>query len=141
MKASLPALAKAVAILFWADEKVTEEEWRHAPKLFEKYGFSWPEAKKALESALEELLDAQDDEEDFAESEETLHFGVLDFGEVDFFEILKDLADIALLDGVISFKEIELIHAIAKACNESEVVATAALLHAVKDRDARFELE
>ncbi|MDL2272204.1 hypothetical protein LJC23_04140 [Desulfovibrio sp. OttesenSCG-928-I05] len=141
MNASLPALAKAVAILYWADEKVSEEEWLHAPGFFEKYGFAWPEAKAALEAALENLLDADDDGEDFEESEEELHFGVLDFGAVDFFDVLKDLAGIALLDGVISFKEIELIHAIAKACNENDVVASAALLHAVKEHGARFELE
>lgn len=122
-------------------ECFTEDEWKFAPELFEKYGFAWSKAKPAMEVALDNLLDNHSDNDGDDDEEELLHFGVLDFGEVDFFDVLKDLANITMRDDVVSFKEIELLHAIAKACNTSEVMVTAAMLQVAKEHNPRLELE
>lgn len=141
----LEPFAKAVALLLWADEKVTEEELVISKELFAKYGFAWMEAKPVLEGYLEAFLDpgeevlAADELGEFVDADEDFELGCLDFGEgVDIQEVVKDLCTFAVLDKKVEYNEIELIHRIAEACRLDKVLATAALLVAVKESNSEL---
>ena len=73
-------LARAVAAVLWADEKDTPEEWAAAERLFVDNGCDWEEAKAFIEEEIEDLIDESDGDEVEEETEEDLHFGVIDLG-------------------------------------------------------------
>lgn len=144
----LKPFAKAIALIMWADEKVTEQELALSKEIFEKYGISWADAKPVLEGYIESFLDpgeeamAADEEGEFVESVEDFELGCLDFGEdVDFHEVVKDLCRFAVLDKKIEYKEIEIIHNIAEACRLDKVLATASLLSAAKESQSELCFE
>ncbi len=143
----LEPFAKSVALLLWADEKVTDEEMILSKELFDKYEFPWEESKLVLEKYLEAFVDPGDEAQDadekgeFVESDEDLDLGPLDFGEnVDTYEIIRDLCRFVALDKQIEYKEIELIHCIAEACNLDKVLATAALLEEAQESNCKINL-
>ncbi len=139
--------AKAVALLLWVDEKVTEDEMLLSKDLFEKYGLSWIETKPVLEGYLEAFIDPgdealeADEKGEFVDVDEDFELGCLDFGEdVDTYEVVRDLCKFIVLDKQVEYREIEIIHYIAEACNLDKVLATAALLEAVDESDAKLNL-
>lgn len=143
----LEPFAQAIASLMWADERVGEDEMILSKNLFEKYGISWEDAKPVLEKHLESLIDPGDEaveadkKGEFCEADEDFVLGCLDFGEdVDFYEVIKDLCLFVVLDKQVEYKEVELIHHIAEACNLDRVLATAALLSAVEETKAKVNL-
>ena len=143
----LEPFAKAVALLLWADEKITDDEMLLSKDLFTKYGFSWEEAKPVLEGCLEAFVDPgdeaveADEKGEFVDVDEDLELGCLDFGDgVDTYEVIRDLCRFVVLDKQIDFKEIEIIHHIAEACNLDKVLATAALLGAVQESGSKLNL-
>lgn len=143
----LEPFAKSVALLLWADEKITDEELVLSKELFMKYGFSWEEAKSVLENYLEAFVDPgdealeADERGEFIEVDEDLELGSLDFGDdVDLFEVLKDLCRFTVVDKKIEYKEIELVHYIAEASNLDKVLATAALLEVAQETGAELNL-
>jgi uncharacterized tellurite resistance protein B-like protein len=134
------ALVKAVAFIMWADEKIEEEEWVSAKGIFEKYKLSWEEAKPLLEEYIEVLID--ESEEDLEEVDETLDIGSIDFGDkVDRYDVLNDLAGLVVADKVIDFREIDVLHTIAKAVNAAPEMATASLLNAVSNGGIQVKLD
>ena len=134
----LEPFAKAVALLLWVDEKVTDEEMLLSKDLFTKYGFNWTEVKPVLEGYLEEFIDPGDEALDadekgeFEDVDEDLELGCLDFCEgVDPYAVVKDLCQFIVLDKQVEYKELEIIHSIAQACNLDSVSTTAVILEAV----------
>jgi hypothetical protein len=136
------ALAKACAIVMWADGKVEEEELVSAEHFFSQYNISWNEAKPLVEQYLDELLDADENAEDFEEVDEELDLGNIDFGEgVDSYEVLCALSSLATVDNVIDETEIGIIHQIARATNQSPELATAALLKAAVSKNVTIRFD
>jgi hypothetical protein len=124
---------KAVACVLWADERVAPEEIAAARPVFERRGLPWDEAKTRIEQELELLYD--EGEESEAESEgAALEFGVIDTGHEEPMELLTELAVIACADGVLDWQEIEVLHAIGRAMNQSPVLVTAATMVAASGR-------
>lgn len=121
------ALAKALALVAWADEKLDKSELKATQAIFDKYGIPWNEAKTLFESAMEDLLEADGDDDS-----EDISIGVLDFGEVDFRDVLDDLAELVMADKVADYKELEMMHTIGKACNVDPVVISGCLLRAAQ---------
>lgn len=126
------ALAKATALIAWADEKLDKNELATTQSIFEKCGIPWSEAKPLFENAMENLLETSDDEP------EDIFIGVLDFGEVDFRDVLNDLAELVMADKIADYKELEMMHAIGKACNMDPVIVSGALLTAAKKYDPKL---
>jgi len=135
------ALAKVVAVVLWADEKVEDEELSVAEKIFSKYNIPWTEAKKNLESHLEDLYDPGEDDEEFTETDEDFDLGNIYLGEVDNFEVLNDLSALIVADKVVSFKEVDILHQITKAINAEPELATAALVKAARESNAEFNFD
>jgi len=138
---------KALALILWADEKISEQELALAREVCAKYDVAWDTAKPLLEKHIEDFLDPGDEAAEadekgaFVEFDEELSIGCLDFGEgVDTYELLKDLSRFAVLDKQLSFREIDLIHTIAEASNTNKVLASAALLEAAAATGARLAL-
>lgn len=141
MAVNKQGLAKAVAFIAWADGKLEDSELAFANAIFNKYEVPATEASVLLKEYIEVFLDA-DDTPDAPETEEEIYLGVIDFGDVDSYEVLKDLASLAAADGVISYREVDVLHQIAKANNRSPEEATLALLHAVKTNSSlKIEVE
>jgi len=141
MNVNADGLAKVVATVLWADEKVTEEEWSVAEGIFSKYGISWGDAKKELESHIEDLLDPGEEDEEFEEVDEDLDIGNVYLGEVDNFEVLCDLASIIVSDKEVTFTEIDILHRISEAMNSQPQLATAALVKAVSENNSKIKLD
>ena len=124
-------LAKAVAAVFWADEKDTPEEWAAAERLFVDNGSDWEEAKPLIEQELEDLIDERDNDDDEEETDEDLDFGVIDLGPgIDPYEILCGLAEIACSDKQLTWQEIDIVHCLGDAMNITRERVTAALVRA-----------
>jgi len=143
----LEPFVKAIALLLWADEKITDDEMLLSKELFKKYGFSWTDAKPVLEDYLEAFVDPGDDaleadeKGEFVDTDEDLELGCLDFGDdVDSYEVVRDLCLFVVMDKQVEYKEIELIHCISEACNLDKVLATAALLEAVQNSNCKLNL-
>jgi hypothetical protein len=135
----ISALVKAVAFVMWADEKIDEEEMVIAEGIFKKYKFEWNEAKPLLENQIELMLD--ESSEDNEEYEDVLDLGVIDFGtNVDRYEVLFELADLVLADKVIDYREIDVMHCIARAINAAPETVTAAILTAALKSGQPFKL-
>ncbi|MDA9949111.1 TerB family tellurite resistance protein [Paracoccaceae bacterium] len=133
-------LAKAVAAVFWADEKDTPEEWEAAKQLFISHSINWDEAKALIEQELELLID--EDTEDVEESEEELNFGALDFGPgVDQFLVLCSLAEICCADNELAWQEIDILHKLAEAMNFSKEAVSAAIAKEVSKGRVSVVLE
>lgn len=141
MAVNKQGLAKAVAFVAWADGKLEDSELAFADAIFKKYGISDAESSTLVKEYIDVFLDV-DDNPDSPETDEEIDLGVIDFGEVDSYEVLKDLAVLASADGVISSSEVDVLHLIAKANNRSPEEATLALLHAVKtNASLKIEVE
>jgi len=141
MNVNTDGLAKVVATVLWADEKITEEEWSAAEGIFNKYGVSWGEAKKEIENHIEDLLDPGEEDEDFEETDEDFDIGNVYLGEVDDFEVLSDLASLIVSDKEVTFTEIDILHRISEAMNSQPQLATAALLKAVIGNNSKVKLD
>jgi len=141
MNVNADGLVKVVATVLWADEKVTEEEWSVAEGIFKKYGISWGDAKKELESHIEDLLEPGEEDEEFEETDEDFDIGNVYLGEVDDFEVLSDLASLIVADKEVTFTEIDILHHIAEAMNTQPQLATAALVKAVTENNSKVNLD
>jgi len=141
MSVNADGLAKLVALVLWADEKVTDEELSVAESVFRKHGISWADAKKDLDSHLEDLYDPGEEGEEFTETDEDFDIGRVYLGEVDDFEVLCDLSALIVADKIVSFSEIDILHRIAKAIGAQPELATAALLKATKENNAKVNIE
>lgn len=128
------ALIRAAAFVLWADGKIEDSEQEAALALFAKYGLEIEAARAALDKELDALITVDDPETEKGEieSEGPIEIGVLDFGEVDFYEVLIDLAGLAFADGELALREIEIIHLIARSCVLDPIMATMALFEAYK---------
>lgn len=125
-------LAKAVAFVLWADEKVTAEEHEASRSLFEKHGVAWVDAKPMLEEAMEEILDESDSDEEADSDGGEIECDLVDPGEgIDSLELMVDLARLACADGELAWEEIEVLHAIGRAMQQAPEVVTAAVATAV----------
>lgn len=131
----MQALAKAVALLAWADEKLEIEEIKAIQEIFKKYGVNWKDARPLVEAEMEAIIEGDGGED---EKDDVLNIGVLDFGEVDSKDMLDDLASIAVADKEIDYREVEMIHKIASAANMDPVIASAALLAAAKNSNSKL---
>ncbi len=134
-------LARAVAAVLWADEKDTPEEWAAAEKIFTNNGANWEDAKPLLEQELEALID--EDEDDTAEeTEEELDFGALDLGpDVDTYEVLCALAQLACSDMELTWQEIDILHKLGEAMNVGKELVTAALVQATAMSDVKVVID
>ena len=141
MNVNTDGLAKVVATVLWADEKVTEEEWSVAEGIFNKYGVSWGDAKKEIEGHIEDLLDPGEEDEKFEETDEELDIGNVYLGEADDFEVLSDLASLIVADKEVTFSEIDILHRIAEAINSQPQLVTAAVLKAVIENNSKVKLD
>jgi hypothetical protein len=141
MNVNTDGLAKVVATVLWADEKVTEEEWSAAEGIFSKYGVSWDDAKKEVEKHIEDLLDPGEEDEEFEETDEEFDIGNVYLGEVDDFEVLCDLAVLIVADKEVTFTEIDILHRIAEAINSQAELTTAALIKAVTENNSKFKFD
>lgn len=141
MKVNVDGLTKAVATVLWADEKVTEEEMSVAEGIFNKYGVPWADAKKDLDSHLEDLLEPGEEDTEFEETDEDFDLGSIYLGKVDEFEVLCDLALLIVSDKIVSYSEIDILHRIAEAMNTKPDLATAALLKVVIENNAEVKLD
>lgn len=119
-------LNKLFALILWADEKVTKDEMGCLEGLHSKYGFSIDSVRSEIESLL-----GGTDVDDNAESEQPLLIGSVDLDGIDEFELLSDLARIAVSDKEINFREISILHEIGASIGSDPTVVTAALLSAV----------
>ena len=133
MAVNAKALAKAIALIAWADGKLEVEELKTAREVFGKYGIDWIQAKPLLEAEMETFIEGDGGEE---ERDSDINIGVLDFGEVDFKAILDDLAAIAAADKKIDHSEVQLLHLIGRAANLDPVMVTASLLEAANKSGA-----
>jgi hypothetical protein len=125
-------LARAVAFVLWADDKVTAEEHEVSRQLFEKHGVGWSEAKAMLEEAMEDILDESDSDDEADTDGEEIECGLVDIGEgIDALELLVDLARLACSDGELAWEEIEVLHAIARAMHQAPEMVTAAVATAM----------
>ncbi len=125
----MKALCKAVAFVMWADEKIETDEWNYAESIFKKYKLAFDEAKAIIDEHLELLLD--EDEEKVEEKDEDLDIGIIDFGdEVDRYEVLDELAGLVVSDGVVDFREVDVLHTIGNAINAAPQMVTLSLLKA-----------
>lgn len=133
MAINAKALAKAAALLAWADDKLEVEELKSIQEIFKKYGVDWKDAKPLVEAEMEVLLEGDGSEE---EKDEDLNIGALDFGEVDGKAILDDLATLAVADKKVDYSEVDVLHTIGKGANLDPMLVTAALLQAVNKANA-----
>lgn len=133
MAVNAKALAKAAALLAWADDKLEVDELKTIQEIFKKHGIDWKEAKPLVEAEMEVFIAGDESEE---EKDEEIVLGALDFGEVDSKDILDDLAALAVADKVVDFSEVEMLHKIGSAANVNPEFVTAALLEAVKKTNA-----
>ena len=136
MRVNLNGLARIVARVLWADKKVMEEEWSAAEGIFKRYDIPWKDAKKKIESYLEDFLGMGKEDEEFIEAEEDFGIESVYLGEIDEFDLLSDLALLIVSDKEISFTEIKALHRIADAINIPKEFATAAILNASRKIDA-----
>ena len=141
MEINVDGLAKLVALVLWADEKVTDEELSVAESVFSKYGISWADAKKDLDSHLEDIYDPGEGDEEFTETDEDFDIGRVYLGEVDDLEVLNDLSALIVADKIVSLSEIDILHRIANAIGAQPELATAALLKATKESNAEINIE
>jgi hypothetical protein len=141
MGVNLDGLAKIVGLVLWADEKVTDQEMAAAKHLFGKYGISWPDAKEVLEQHVEGFLAPGTEDEEFEETDQDLELGEISLGEVDDFDVLCEVAKLAVADKEVTFNEIDIIHRIATAIGSQVEFATAALLKAVKESGADVRID
>jgi len=121
-------LAKVCAYVIFADGEIKQSEVESAKHLFEKHGFNSDEGEKLVKHYLEEFVHESDEESE----DEEISLSDIDFDEVDCYELLKDLANLTVADGEISFDEVEIIHTLAEKYELSPVLASMALLNAVK---------
>ena len=134
-------LARAVAALMWADEKDTPEEWASAESLFVDTGCDWEEAKPLIEQELDDLIDESDNDEE-EETDEELHFGVIDLGDgADPYKTLRGLAAIACSDKLLTWKEVDILHCLGDAMNVSREMVTAALVAVSQSSDVTVEFK
>ena len=136
MRVNLNGLAKIVAGVLWADKKVVEEEWSAAEGIFERYDVPWKDAKKKIESYLEDLSGMGKEDKELLGAEEGFEIESVYLGEIDEFDLLSDLALLIVADKEISFTEIKILHRIAHAINTPKEFATAAILKASRKTDA-----
>ena len=133
------ALVRAVAAVLWADQRVEAEELAGAKILFERHRIDWGRGRPMLEQEIEAWLDPGEEEE--AESESPVDFGVIDLGEgVDHADVLCELAELACADGVLDWTEIDVLHRLAEAMNQPKELVTAAVALAVA-KGAKVQLE
>jgi hypothetical protein len=138
---SIDQLARVTAVVLWADEKDTPEEWAAAEKIFTDNGAHWGDAKPLLEQELKALID--EDEDDTAqEIEEDLDFGAIDLGpDVDTYEVLCGLAQLACSDKELTLQEIDILHKLGEAMNVSKEFVTAALVKAAALSDVKVVID
>ena len=138
---SIDQLARVTAVVLWADEKDTPEEWAAAEKIITDNGAHWEDAKPLLEQALKALID--EDEDDTAqEIEEDLDFGAIDLGpDVDTYEVLCGLAQLACSDKELTLQEIDILHKLGEAMNVSKEFVTAALVKAAALSDVKVVID
>lgn len=138
---NIDALCRAVAAVMWADHKIEPEELASASGLFEKYKVSWDEAKPELEQRLDDLLDAgEEDGEDEEEVDSEFDLGCMDFGEVDRFQVMDDLCDLAISDSRLDESEIGILHEIGRAANIPPELVTAGIVKAMVMHKATVHL-
>tara|TARA_B100000315_G_C14509155_1_gene556118 strand:+ start:835 stop:1263 length:429 start_codon:yes stop_codon:yes gene_type:complete len=134
-------LARAVAVLFWADEKDTPEEWAAAENLFVENKCDWEEAKALIEEEIEDLIDESDNDEEVEETEEDLDFEVIDLGpEIEPYKILTGLAAVACSDKILTWKEIDILHCLGDAMNIPREMVTAALIDVSQSSEVSVKL-
>jgi|OM-RGC.v1.024301180 hypothetical protein len=142
MTLQIRSLARAVAAVFWADEKDTPEEWASAEHLFVENGCDWEAAKALIEEEIEDLIDERDSEEDEEEAEDDLFFGVIDLGPgADPFKIFCGLAEISCSDKRLTWEEIGVLHILGDAMNVPREIVTAAVARAANSSGVMVELE
>ena len=135
---SLDHLAKACAFVVFADERIEASEIEAVKGIFAKYGFDSAEGEAAAMRYLDGFIGKSGEKG----ADETIRLGKLAITGADTFEILKDLAGIAVSDGEMSMGEVEVIHLLAEAFGLHPVLASLALLHAAsKTPDLKFSLE
>ena len=140
MKISGDGLAKIVAMVLWADEKVTTDEWAGARRIFKKYGIPWADAKRDLERYIEDLLKPGEPGEEFEEKDEDFEIEDISLGEVDDFEVLCDAALLIVADKKVTYTEIDILHRIARAIGSQPELATAAIVKAVSKKKSGVRL-
>ena len=132
------ALAKAVALVLWADDNIDQTEMKAASKIYEHFGLDWGQGKALLESQIGTFLDTDEDNE----GEEEYAIGTIDFGEgVDTLDVLSALADLACADGKVAFSEVQILHEIGRAMNVSVEIVTIAILLGVQSAKAKVDVE
>jgi len=141
MKINADGLAKIVAMVLWADEKVTTDEWAGARRIFKKYGIPWADAKRDLERHIEDFLRPGEPGEEFEEKDEDFEIGDVSLGEVDDFDILCDLALLIVADKKVTYTEIDILHRIARAIKSQPELATAAIVKAVAKKKSKVKLD
>lgn len=138
---TLKHLAKACAFIIFADGKIDSTELDSSKFIFEKYGFDWFEGETLIKTYLDKFIDASESE-NTAESDQDITLGNLEIDGVDCFDILKDLAKIAISDGEITFSEVSVIHLLGESFGLEPSLSSVALLNAVKDQqNLKFDLE
>jgi uncharacterized tellurite resistance protein B-like protein len=132
----LEKIAKAIAFVVWADNKVEQSELDCAAKIFAKYGLDEKAGLAAVKTEIDNFIDLKEEEiGDDEVIESPLDLGDISSDEYDSFELLEDLADIVLADGVLETNEVGMIHLIGKAMNLEPELVTAALLKAAAKKE------
>jgi len=138
---TLKNLAKACAFVIFADGKIEVPELDSAKALFEKYGLDWFEGETLIKKYLDSFIDASDEEHNDV-SDKEISLGNFDLEGIDSFELLKDLAEIIISDGDVSYGEVEVIHLLTVAFGLDPIFASFALLATVANKtNLKFTLE
>ena len=138
-------IGEHISYIMWADGKILEDEWSAAEKLFKKYDLNWDDGKVAIQNKINDLMEcenAEDESEDSpAEYDETFEIpSAVPPEGVDGFELLKDLAQVALADGELSLSELDIMHRLGKSFKLSRLFVSAAIIEAVINSDKKINV-
>ena len=90
---------------------------------------------------MDDLLDAgEEDGEDEEEVDNEFDLGCIDFGEVDRFQVMDDLCDLAISDSRLDESEIGILHKIGRAANIAPELVTAGIAKAMVMHKATVHL-
>ena len=138
-------IGEHISYIMWADEKILEDEWSAAEKLFKKYNLNWEDGKVVIQNKINDLMECENEEDESEDSpveyDETFEIpsAVLPEG-VDGFELLKDLSQVALADGELSLSEVDIMHRLGKSFELSELFVSAAIVEAVINSDKKINV-
>lgn len=129
MSDTLLKVAKAAAFVIWADGKAEQAEFDAASKMFAKLGLDEKAGLEAVKNEIDNLVDLKDEDiGDDDEIESDINLGDLSTDDIETADVLECLVDIALADGVLEFKEIDVISMLGSAMKIDNVLVMAILL-------------